>query len=407
MRGMQIGSLGFLVLWASAATGQPNFDHCGALLRDGFREYTIVNQEEVMLSETFERYCESSGSSEKSELGLGAAFPLGKIPVSLTGNYSTTKEGFHNFCRNYYSKYASLRDGFLLSSRPIARAYDSFDTCVLLAASQVVIEGRIRTKDTLDIRIQPSTITNLEIQGVQASPSLTCIGAVDDKPANIDMTLIRPVSKPITFACTRKSIQVQDPIAGVEVTTYPEASVQVLNNHRNFSIVIPELTLLPQRLASTISARLDKVEQSIDRPVAHCTFPTNLDVTRPAAEEKNIFLDFAECPLDTHRAVTHSGGVWTFTAPRAGWYQIGVSLLPFRAFISLWTKVGSVNQHLANHTGGQGYAESVSGQKLVSLQQGETVSVWMNINWDANAQRRFEGKSSSNWVDIAFVSDIR
>jgi hypothetical protein len=182
-----------LVLCTSTAFAQSGiFDNCRSVITDGLKEYSINTDSSAYLNSVFDRYCESSGSTKSSSFGLGLDTVVKAIPLNFTGNFSSNEEAIKNFCRNYSSLSAGRSDKTSYQEKIVQRAYESFDQCVSLAQTGVIVRHSVRSLENIDFYVAPGFSRPVTIKGVKASGNIECRGqdpnATDPKDKKFELS---------------------------------------------------------------------------------------------------------------------------------------------------------------------------------------------------------------------------
>ena len=149
---------------------------CTELITSGLKQYSIKTESSSYLTSVYDRYCEQSGSTKSSGLGLGLDLVVKAVPVKFTGNYSSNEEAMRNFCKNYqaHSEGQSAQETY--EEKIVDRAYDSFDACVAIAATGVIVKHTVRDFNNFDFYVAPGFSHPVTLRGVQVPGNVVCQG---------------------------------------------------------------------------------------------------------------------------------------------------------------------------------------------------------------------------------------
>ncbi len=133
------------------------------------------------------------------------------------------------------------------------------------------------------------------------------------------------------------------------------------------------------------------------------TVTASYSITTPAATAINTQFNFDTKIFDTHNAVTIGAGVWKFTAPISGKYQISSSIINTGLNNTMAVfKNGSIYRNMGYCITNQATGASIPGTTIVHLNAGEYIDVRSGSNTVTPVAGVFSGAtvSNSNFIDI-------
>ncbi len=244
----------FLPNVTQAETG--NNDNCKTIVSDGLREYSIKTDSRAYLNSVYDKYCENTGAVKSSSLGLGLDIVVKAIPITFSGSYATSEEAVKNFCRNYSATASGRSDTTSYQEKIVQRAYDSFDQCISLAKTGVIVRHAVRNLGSLDFYIAPGFGRPVTIKGIKTSNNIECRGQDPNasKPVDMKFTLSSRITlrdnKTLNLVCDRKSK------AGPNgENIFNEGVVTLLTDivpNGNYSAFVPRDVTLAENRASEI-----------------------------------------------------------------------------------------------------------------------------------------------------------
>lgn len=259
-----LSAVASVTLCMAAAHAQSNiFDNCRAVVTDGLREYSIKTDSRAYLNSVFDKYCESSGSVKSSSLGFGLDLVVKALPLSILGSFSSNEEAVKNFCRNYSSVASARSDTTNYQEKIVQRAYESFDQCIALAQTGVIVRHAVRSLVFLDFYVAPGFSRPVTIKGVKTSPNVECrgqdpnSGKSQDQRFDLSTRIKLQDNRTLNVVCERKGR------AGPKgETVFDEAVVTLLTDvgpNGNYAAFVPRDTSLPENRASEIERTLQSL----------------------------------------------------------------------------------------------------------------------------------------------------
>jgi hypothetical protein len=259
----------WVIIYASSAQGQTGiFDNCKSIVTDGLKEYSITTDSSAYLNSIFDKYCDSSGSSKSTGIGLGLDAVVKAIPIKLTGNYSSNEEAIRNFCRDYASVSVGRSDKTVYQERIVQRAYESFDQCLALAQTGVVVRHTVRSLETLDFFVAPGFARPVTIRGIKTSSNIECQGqdptSQDPGAHRFDLSTRIKVqdNNTLNISCTRTGRQ-----GSSGEVVFDEGTVTLMTDigpNGNYGAFVPRDARLAEDQASSIKRQIDSLEQRLE-----------------------------------------------------------------------------------------------------------------------------------------------
>jgi hypothetical protein len=277
--------LGVLLAALSTPTFAQNiYDNCRAVITDGLREYSVSNDSLSYLNTVFDKYCDRSGSTKTAGVGVGIDAVIKSIPVKFTGNYSSNEEGWRSFCRNYSSETALQTNRNNYQERIVERAYDSFDSCIALAAAGIVTRHRVENITRTNFFMHAGFARPVTIRGVNATSNIKCEGIDPNSKENKSTTfnagsVMKLVNDDVLgMVCTRSGN-----LDAAGNTAYDEGIVTVLTDispNGNYTIFMPRDTKLADNVASLVQKQIKETADSLDKSVKDLKAATNKMLTQ-------------------------------------------------------------------------------------------------------------------------------
>lgn len=246
---------------ASASLGQSNLiDACKSIITDGLREYSIRADSSAYLNTVHDKYCEKSGASKAQSFGMGLDAVVEAIPISFKGSYGSSSEAMRNFCKSYSSAVSASSNSLSYQETTVRRAYQSFDQCVAMAASNVVVRHAVRSLEMFDLYMAPGFSRPIRINGIQTTENVECTGrdtSLADGPIKrFDQTTSMRLidNNTLNLGCKRKGT-----VSSQGAIEYDEAVVTIftdLSPNGNYSIYLPRDSRLPINQASVVQQGL-------------------------------------------------------------------------------------------------------------------------------------------------------
>jgi len=274
MRSHRWLALAVLFVSADAQAQSGIFDNCRTIITDGLKEYSITTESSAYLNSVFDKYCESSGTAKSSGLSVGLDAVVKAIPIKFTGAYSSNEEAMRNFCRDYSSISAGRSDRTAYQERIVQRAYESFDQCIALAQTGVVVRHKVRSLTDLDFFVAPGFARPVTLRGIKTSMNIQCLGQDPSSSSSVakklDLSTRIQVkdNNVLNISCVRTGK------AGADgETIYDEGTVTLFTDigpNGNYGAFVPRDTRLAENQASIIAQQLLTLNQratSIDQKI--------------------------------------------------------------------------------------------------------------------------------------------
>jgi len=258
-------ALAVLFVSAGAKAQSGIFDNCRTIITDGLREYSITTDSSSYLNSVFDKYCESSGTARSAGLSVGLDVVVKAVPIQFTGAYSSNEEAVRNFCRNYSSLSAGRSDRTTYQERIVQRAYESFDQCIALAQTGVVVRHKVRSLTDLDFFVAPGFARPVTLRGIKTSSNIQCSGqdpnSSNSAAKNLDLSTRIQIkdNSVLNISCTRTGR------AGANgETVYDEGTVTLFTDigpNGNYGAFVPRDTRLAENQASVIVQQIASLDQ--------------------------------------------------------------------------------------------------------------------------------------------------
>lgn len=275
-----------LGLHTSAAYSQALDNACATLITSGLREYSVDIESDSYLETIFRRHCEKSGEVKKSSFGLGLDTVVEAIPLELKVDSANSRESMTNFCKNYAKVEQRSKHIDKRTEKIVREAYRSFDACMVMAASGVIVRHEIRSFNDVDFFISPNYNGRIAIKGIQTPQHVTCRGQKPNPDASksaaaetfdINTAIVLNPTQSLNIACVRTGRDA--PNGGG--TVFDEAAITVLTDIRpegNYSAYMPPDSKIPETQASVLAQQMNTLEKQ------------NTELRKILDEEKDAFL---------------------------------------------------------------------------------------------------------------------
>lgn len=240
------------LMLCSSAYGQTTLaDVCVRVVDRAVRNINISNSSSAVLNSTFDRFCSSNGSVKDTGGTLEIGFPVGDIPVSLTGGFTDKKKAAESFCRNYSTTSAARSDTKTYNETIVARAYDTLDECIANLNKGVSITHAFITNEHLQITGSASTGVQVEFRGVTTSNDVKCKGRLNGQLIDWQPNTLVKSSDTIAVDCFREPT-----ITTGGEKQFGESSISVAAATGNYTIFWPRDARISENLASRIETSL-------------------------------------------------------------------------------------------------------------------------------------------------------
>lgn len=248
-----------------ACNAQPTLiDSCKTVITDGLNEYSIKNDSSSYLNSVHDNYCEASGSAKTDKFGLGIEAVVKAIPIKFTGTYDSGQTAMKNFCKNYASTTAQNSAAASYQQTIVRRAYESFDTCVSLAAQGTSVKHFIRSPDTFDFYLAPGFSRPVKINGMHVPKNVVCKGILpgETKSSVINEDTVTTLNNndSMSVGCTRTGDKDSD-----GNITLQEAVVTIFTNlqNGNYSVFLPKNVAISSNWGTDFESRLNQVKDEL------------------------------------------------------------------------------------------------------------------------------------------------
>lgn len=249
------------------ASAQSAHDACITLITSGLREYSINTESDAYLLNVFSHHCEKSGQVKTSTFGFGLDVVVSEIPFGLKGKSDNSRESMTNFCKNYAEVEQKNRKVDRREEKIVREAYRSFDACMVMANSGVIVRHDIRSFNDVVFFISPNYNGKISIKGIQTPPHVTCKGQHPNRelgsPAEVfdlNTSVSLNPTQSMNMVCTRSGRESAD----VEGIVYDEAVITMQTDIRpegNYSAYLPDDRKIPETRASVLAQQMSQLEK--------------------------------------------------------------------------------------------------------------------------------------------------
>jgi hypothetical protein len=221
------------------------------------KTYQIDASSSSFLNSAFSQNCQQDGSRKSSGGGVGLEAIVKAIPVKFTGNYNSTDEGFTNFCKSYASLATATSSQDAYKEFISDKALITIEQCNRLQASGVQITHDVINIESVVFYLRSSVTQSFDIQGVSTTGKVACTGLIKGRPTKFDNNVSVSVKATQNISCIRKGE------ASQKGPIFDEASVTVLTNQGNYSVLLPRDERLSETLASSIAAQISTLRKDL------------------------------------------------------------------------------------------------------------------------------------------------
>lgn len=214
------------------------------------KTYEIDTSSSSFLNSIYSQNCQQDGSKKSSGGGFGLDAVIKAIPIKFTGSYTNTDEGFTNFCKSYTSLATSTSSQDSYKERITDKALNTIDQCNKLQASGIQISHEIVNIESISFYLRNSVTQSFELQGVATTGKISCTGLVKGKQAKFDSNINVQVKTTQNISCLRKGE------ANPKGPVFDEATVSILTNQGNYSVLLQRDQRLSENLASTLASQI-------------------------------------------------------------------------------------------------------------------------------------------------------
>ena len=232
---------------------------CNAIIDRGLREYDIDKRSVVYLNSIHDRYCDAQNSVKSRGAGISLDAVVETIPLGLAGDYSSNEEAMRNFCRNYESDTFIQSGSLRMQERIIERAYDSFDSCISIAAEGIRVTHSIRNIEAMDFYIASIRARPVTLNGMGISDNVTCSSVFKGEQLSSEELKneqhIIAVTETMSINCERTPSLTE---AGDEL--FEEATITLftdVGSNGNYGVYWPQDSKLAPNKASEIQQVLE------------------------------------------------------------------------------------------------------------------------------------------------------
>lgn len=255
-----------LSLFTHQTYGAEDYAHCRPIITDSLKEIDIEIDSAEYLNTVFDKHCEKDGAAKESSLNVGIDAVVDALPVKFKLGTSDKKQSIRDFCKQYKVFTSDKRGTFRRRERIVARAYDSYDTCIQLASQGIKLSHKVRTLDSLDFFVAPAIGKPVTLNGVKASENIRCVGRDSGSifgnvaQLNVDSRIVVK-DAPLNIVCTRNGRNDKN-----EGNVYEEGFVILLTDlqpYGNYGVVLPRDAKLPENQASALKTQFDNQREAI------------------------------------------------------------------------------------------------------------------------------------------------
>lgn len=250
-------------LWLSACVAVAAFStHAQNLqcpdIAKTLKEYSIDSSSSSFLRSVFSEHCQADGSRKSSGGGVGLDLVIKAVPISFTGDYSTSEQAVSQFCKRYKDFNEGSSDADSYKETISRKALETIQQCVALQATGTVISHQINNVEAANFYMKSSVTSPLQLNGVAITGRVTCEGMVGNSKRTFDASLSLQVKATAGFACKRTGTPGPN-----NVTNYDEATITVLTSQGNYSLFWPKDERQSESMATVIDRRIRTLEGDV------------------------------------------------------------------------------------------------------------------------------------------------
>ncbi|RRS06404.1 hypothetical protein EIP75_02140 [Aquabacterium soli] len=223
------------------------------------KEYSIDSSSSSYLGAVFTQHCQSDGSRKSSGGGVGLDAVVKAIPLKFTGSYTTSDEGFSNFCKSYASHVSTSNASDSYKETISRKALETIQQCLTLQASGVIVTHEVSNVESANFYLRNSVTQKLMLEGISIAGDVSCTGQVNGSRKQFDSNISVDVKSTVSFACKRAG----QANAVSSAKSFGEAIVTVLTNQGNYSLFWPRDERQSESMATAIDKRITAAEGDI------------------------------------------------------------------------------------------------------------------------------------------------
>lgn len=212
---------------ANGAFGQANqgdaLKACGRLIDHGLNQVEEKFGSAAYLDTVYYDFCSINSENRSDEKNSAFGIAIEGVPLNFSAGSKTTGQKRSEFCGTYKTSTMQMQQSYSYTSSLYAKALESWEKCLALAAAQVVIDPDIaqnRKSMTAFLAWRGLGAPGVKFQGVDIVGPISCTRNGGPVGANEDVLV---TSEGMTISCIRAPIETT--FAGVPARLYQDARV--------------------------------------------------------------------------------------------------------------------------------------------------------------------------------------
>jgi hypothetical protein len=208
---------------AMAQAGADALAACGRLIDHGLRQVEERFGSSTYLDTLYHDYCNISSSNSSSDKNAAFGFAIEGVPFNFSAGSKSNSEKRSEFCGTYKTTTFQAAQSYSMTSKFYTKALESWDKCLALAATRVVIDTNIaanrKSMNTLVVWNGSGT-PNIKFLGVDTAGPIACSRNGTPIGNNEDVLI---TTEAMHINCARQSVGSN--YGGVPAQLFEEARV--------------------------------------------------------------------------------------------------------------------------------------------------------------------------------------
>lgn len=277
---------------------------CDVVLTSGLREYRIESSDSAYLNTLFDKHCQSDGRVNQSSMNIGLDAVVKAVPIKFTLGSSDSQQAVTNFCNEYSTSEQRTEITSDYEETIVARAYDSYDSCIRLSQQGFFVTHDLVTADMAQVLLRAGVGRPIQVTGVDTTENVSCVGNDKGQEVTFSVATTLESANTIGMFCTRSSRTNE---AGSTVFDEGAVAINIAGDKYNF--YWPRSEILAENVASRIEASIIELRATLNSQSSQLQAIGNGRVLGIGSFVSNVFSGSPGVSYDA------SQGVVTFPNP--------------------------------------------------------------------------------------------
>jgi hypothetical protein len=258
-----------VIFVASIGAGSAWSDTCESVYQNATRNYVFSQNNWSYLNSVYDNQCTTTGDRQSTTWNSSMNILADALPVSMTGNASTSEDKMTNFCHYYHGVTSEQKQNILETDSVVVEALSNFNTCVQIESqAHVTITHKFANPDSIvfNFAFNGGGTTFLDVEGVSTGGNIVCTssGGTDGAPSTLDQTSHFSAKDNFTILCKRT------PIPGANGgAQYAATSIAIATNIDSYTISIPSDSIYSNDLASDATTKINDLTANLNAATAN------------------------------------------------------------------------------------------------------------------------------------------